>query len=40
MQNISIFSSTELILHPDLNIDVSDLGPLLENNVIDELQNQ
>jgi len=26
--------------HPDLNIDISDLGPLLENNVIDELQNQ
>ena len=37
---VNSYYSTELILHPDLNIDVSDLGPLLENNVIDELQNQ
>ncbi|KAJ8322023.1 hypothetical protein KUTeg_000494, partial [Tegillarca granosa] len=32
--------SPELMRHPELNIDTSKLGPLLENNVIDELQNQ
>lgn len=34
------FSSPELMRHPDVNIDVKDLGPLLEQDVIRHLQNQ
>lgn len=37
---VNSYYSTELMRHPELNIDASDLGPLLENNVIDDLQNQ
>ena len=29
-----------MMAHPDINIDVSHLDPLLPNRVIDELQNQ
>lgn len=37
---VNTYYSPELMRHPELNIDTSKLGPLLENNVIDELQNQ
>ncbi|CAG2187998.1 EXOC3 [Mytilus edulis] len=37
---VNNYYSPDLMGHPDLNIDISELGPLLENNVIDELQNQ
>ncbi|XP_060076179.1 exocyst complex component 3-like [Ylistrum balloti] len=37
---INAYNSPELLKHPDLNIDIKDLGPLLEPNVIDDLQNQ
>ena len=33
-------SSPELMKNPALDFDTKELGPLLENNEIDELQNQ
>lgn len=37
---VNSYYSTELMKHPELNIETDDLGPLLENNVIEDLQNQ
>ncbi|XP_035226311.1 exocyst complex component 3-like [Stegodyphus dumicola] len=37
---ISAYGSSEMLGHPDLNIDVSKLPPLLESNVITSLVNQ
>jgi len=34
------FSSPELMKHPSINIDTKELGPLLDNNMVDELQGQ
>ncbi|KAL5014484.1 hypothetical protein ScPMuIL_008754 [Solemya velum] len=34
------YDSPELLKHPELNLDTSHVGPLLEHAVIDELQNQ
>ncbi|XP_054712236.1 exocyst complex component 3-like [Uloborus diversus] len=37
---ISAYGTDEMLGHPDLNIDISKLPPLLENNVISSLVNQ
>lgn len=37
---ITAYNSPELLKHPELKIDIRDLGPLLEPPVIDDLQNQ
>ncbi|CAG5114739.1 unnamed protein product, partial [Candidula unifasciata] len=40
LQWIGAYDSPELMRHPELNIDVKELGPLLENNFIVHLRNQ
>lgn len=40
LQWLNSYDSPELMKHPSLNIDTKDLGPLLDNNMVDELQNQ
>ncbi|PVD32690.1 hypothetical protein C0Q70_08135 [Pomacea canaliculata] len=40
LQWVGAYDSPELMRHPDVNIDVKDLGPLLEQDVIRHLQNQ
>lgn len=37
---ISAYGSDEMLGHPDLNIDVSKLPPLLEKSVVNDLENQ
>ncbi|KAK3774856.1 hypothetical protein RRG08_008405 [Elysia crispata] len=40
LQWVGTYDSPELMRHPELNIDVKELGPLLENNLIAYLRNQ
>merc|ERR1719394_1408871 len=40
LQWVGAYDSPELMRHPELNIDVKELGPLLENNFIVHLRNQ
>lgn len=40
LQWLNSYDSPELMKHPSLNIDTKDLGPLLDNNMVEELQNQ
>lgn len=40
LQWIGTYDSPELMRHPELNIDVKELGPLLENSFIVHLRNQ
>ncbi|KAK3576091.1 hypothetical protein CHS0354_032215 [Potamilus streckersoni] len=37
---INSYDSPELMKHPDLKIDTKVLGPLLDNNMVDDLQNR
>lgn len=40
LQWLNSYDSPELMKHPTLNIDTKDLGPLLDNNMVEELQSQ
>ncbi|GFN92469.1 exocyst complex component 3-like [Plakobranchus ocellatus] len=40
LQWVGAYDSPELMRHPELKIDVKELGPLLENNLITYLRNQ
>ncbi|KAH9513686.1 Exocyst complex component 3 [Bulinus truncatus] len=40
LQWVKAYDSPDLMRHPELNIDVKELGPLLENKLITRLQNQ
>ncbi|GFR70498.1 exocyst complex component 3, partial [Elysia marginata] len=40
LQWVGTYDSPELMRHPELNIDVKELGPLLESNLITYLRNQ
>uniref|UniRef100_A0A2C9M3Y4 Exocyst complex component 3 n=1 Tax=Biomphalaria glabrata TaxID=6526 RepID=A0A2C9M3Y4_BIOGL len=40
LQWVKAYDSPDLMRHPELNIDVKELGPLLENKWISRLQNQ
>lgn len=40
LQWLNSYDSPELMKHPSLNIDTKDLGPLLDNNMVEDLQNQ
>ncbi|KAF4533325.1 hypothetical protein B566_EDAN004446 [Ephemera danica] len=37
---MNTYNGPELMLHPELNIDTSSIGPLLDNKIIEELQAQ
>ncbi|XP_067000156.2 exocyst complex component 3 [Anabrus simplex] len=37
---MNTYSGPELMQHPELNVDTSSIGPLLSNDVVQELQNQ
>jgi exocyst complex component 3 len=37
---MNTYTGSELMQHPELNIDTSSVGPLLNNAVIDSLQQQ
>ncbi|XP_043269347.1 exocyst complex component 3 [Venturia canescens] len=37
---INTYTGHELMKHPELNIDTSDIGPLLSNEIIDDLQEK
>ena len=37
---MNTYTGEELMQHPELNIDTSTLGPLLNNDVIEKLQQQ
>lgn len=40
LQWLNTYDSPELMRHPSLNIDTKELGPLLDHNMVEELQNQ
>ncbi|KAL4218451.1 Exocyst complex component 3 [Mactra antiquata] len=40
LQWLNSYDSPELMKHPSLNIDTKELGPLLDNSMVDDLQNQ
>jgi exocyst complex component 3 len=37
---MNTYTGPELMQHPELNVDMSSVGPLLNNSVIDSLQQQ